>query len=105
VKTVSARSARASISALLDAAEAGETTLIIRNSAPVAVIGPVPDARPPTYDPEEIRWYRLLGGTRRVGLGGAANAAFMALSRDDRARFLEACAAIAVDGPIVVDAF
>lgn len=104
MKAISARNARASISALLDAAEAGETTLIIRNSSPVAVIGPVPPARPPAYDPDEIRWYRLQGGIHRIGLGGAANAAFLALSRDERASLLEACAAIAVDGPIVVDA-
>lgn len=104
VKSVSARDARASISALLDAAEAGESTLIIRNSHAAAIIGPVPPERPRADDPDDVRWYRLRDGTRRVGLAGAANAAFLALPRDERARVLEACAAMAGNGPVIVGA-
>jgi len=103
MKAVSARAARAAISGLLDAAEAGESTLIIRNSRPAAVIGPVPPAgRAHAYDPDEVRWYRARGAHHKVGFLGAANAAFLALPREARARALEAVAAIARDGPVLI---
>jgi len=103
MKSVSARAARAGISDLLDAAEAGETTLIIRNSRPAAVIGPVPpDGRAYAYDPDEVRWYRARGARHKVGFLGAANATFLALPREARGRALETLAAIANDGPVLI---
>ncbi|HEY8322300.1 MAG TPA: type II toxin-antitoxin system prevent-host-death family antitoxin [Candidatus Baltobacteraceae bacterium] len=103
MKAISARAARAAISGLLDAAEAGESTLIIRNSRPAAVIGPVPpEGRGYAYDPDEVRWYRARGARHKVGFLGAANAAFLALPRDARARALDAVAAIANDAPVLI---
>jgi antitoxin (DNA-binding transcriptional repressor) of toxin-antitoxin stability system len=103
MRALSAREARASISALLDAAEAGESTLIIRNSKAAAVIGPVPARESAyAYDPDEVRWYRARGARHKIGFLGAANAAFLALARDQRARALDALAAIANDGPLLV---
>ena len=98
MKAVSARAARASISALIDLAEAGESTLIIRNSKAAAVIGPVPERGSGyAYDPDEVRWYRPRGALHKIGFLGAANAAFLALPRDERAKALDALAAIATD--------
>jgi antitoxin (DNA-binding transcriptional repressor) of toxin-antitoxin stability system len=103
MKAVSARAARASISALLDLAEAGESTLIIRNSKAAAILAPVPAPENRfAYDPDEVRWYRPHGSHRRVGFLGAANAAFLARPRAERAKILEALAAISHDAPIVV---
>ncbi len=103
LNAVSARAARAGISALLDAAEDGRSTLIIRNSKACAVIGPVPPREPLlAYDPDELRWYRARGATHKIGFTGAANAAFLALARDERAHILEVCAQIARDAPILV---
>jgi len=103
MKAVSARAARAGISGLIDAAEAGESTLIIRNSKAAAVIGPVPTRESGyAYDPDEVRWYTPRGARNKVGFLGAANAAFLALARDERARALEALAAIAREGPTLV---
>jgi antitoxin (DNA-binding transcriptional repressor) of toxin-antitoxin stability system len=103
---VSARAARASISALLDRAEAGQSTLIIRNSRACAIIAPVVPARTAEipYDPDEVRWYRPRGAAQKIGFLGAANAAFLARPRDERARILDALASIARDGPLVVTA-
>lgn len=103
MKSISARAARASISALLDRAEAGESTLIIRNSKPAGMIGPVtPQGAPYAYDPDEVRWYLARGARHKIGFLGAANAAFLALPRQERARVLEALAIIANDGPLLV---
>jgi antitoxin (DNA-binding transcriptional repressor) of toxin-antitoxin stability system len=102
--TVSARAARAGISALIDAAEAGESTLIIRNSKAAAVIGPVPprEGSSYAYDPDEVRWYRAHGARHKIGFLGPANAAFLALPREQRAQALEALAALASDGPVLI---
>jgi len=103
LKAVSARAARARISALIDLAEAGESTLIIRNSKAAAVIGPVPThERGYDYDPDEVRWYTPRGARHKIGFLGAANAAFLALPRDERAHALEALAAIANRSPVLV---
>lgn len=103
MNAVSARAARAGISALLDAAEEGRSTLIIRNSKACAVIAPVPPREQQlAYDPEEVRWYRARGATHKIGFTGATNAAFLALSRDERARILAVCAVIAAGAPILV---
>ncbi len=100
---ISARAARAGISALLDAAEEGRSTLIIRNSKACAVIGPVPPREHLlVYDPDEVRWYRTRGAIHKIGFTGAANAAFLALARDERARILAACAQVARDASILV---
>ncbi len=103
MNAISARAARAGISALLDAAEDGRSTLIIRNSKACAVIGPVPPHEHLlAYDPDEVRWYRARGATHKVGFTGAANAAFLALARAERERILDACVQIARTAPILV---
>ena len=103
MKTVSVREARATISALLDRAEAGESTLVIRNSKPSAVLTPVPPRGvAPNYDPEEIRWYRARGSSARIGFTGAANATFLRCSRDERAQMLAILSGLAADAPLVV---
>jgi hypothetical protein len=45
MKTVDARSAKTSFSALIGAEERGRSTMITRHSVPVAVILPIADAR------------------------------------------------------------
>lgn len=105
LRTVSVREARSSISTLLDAAENGETTLVIRYSKPTAVIAPIPEPGvPPVSDDEEIRWYRVPSGPHRLGFTAAANAAFLRKPREERARILETLAAIA-DKQIVVTTY
>ena len=54
------------------------------------------------YDPDEVRWYRAHGARHKIGFLGTANAAFLALPREQRAQALEALAALASDGPVLI---
>ena len=67
------------------------------------MIGPVPSRENSyAFDPEEVRWYRVHGARHKIGFLGAANAAFLALPRDRRARVLDDLAAVAIGGPVLV---
>lgn len=101
LNAVSVRAARATISALLDAAERGESTLVIRNSKPSAVIAPLA-ASPSRGEDDDVRWYRVPGVARKIGFAGAANTAFLHQPREERARILEVLATLATDGDVVI---
>jgi len=80
MRTVQLREAKATLSALVDAAENGEATMITRHGKPAAVLAPVEQAakiqgeRKPTFAemllsaPEEIPFERIGGAMRDVDL-------------------------------------
>jgi prevent-host-death family protein len=62
VKTLSLRDAKASLSAVIEAAERGEATTITKHGKPAAVIVPVEDARRlyPTERPSFVELLRAI---------------------------------------------
>ena len=56
MRTVQLREAKASLSALVQAAENGETTIVTKNGHPAAMIGPVEGPRRPGKKPNLVDW-------------------------------------------------